>query len=148
MLYQETWEFAIYADWAHRRSCHCLAQVRWRIVRDAGIPLTYYDLVNAVTACPVCSKNVQSNHQRSLGPFSRVPKWWVPTLIILSPPYLALTCLSCVGTASDPTQASPGHCANQAAIIEKLSNKHGYSRHLNSDWRPYSKGHDVQGWTK
>ena len=44
------------ADWVHRKRGHHSTQVEWRIDKNAGLPLIYSDLVNVVTACPMCSK--------------------------------------------------------------------------------------------
>ena len=43
-------------DWGHRKSGHHSARVGSYIAKDAGLSLTYSDLVNAATASPGCSK--------------------------------------------------------------------------------------------
>lgn len=43
------------ADWLHRKSGHHSIQVEWHIAKDAGLPLKYGNLVNAITARHVCS---------------------------------------------------------------------------------------------
>lgn len=40
----------------HRKSGHCGTRVGWHLTQDAGLPLKYSDLVNAVPTCFVCSK--------------------------------------------------------------------------------------------
>lgn len=43
-------------DLVHRKSGHCSAWVGWHSARDARLPLQYSNLVNAVTADPMCPK--------------------------------------------------------------------------------------------
>ena len=42
------------ADCVQRKTSHHSAQVGWHIAKDAGLPLTYSDLVNVVILHPVC----------------------------------------------------------------------------------------------
>lgn len=62
------------ADCVHREWGHRSTWVGWGIARDAGLPLTYGDLVNALTVCPG-GLNTSGQYQRSLELPTRVPNW-------------------------------------------------------------------------
>lgn len=73
-------------DWVHRKSHYHSIQVERYIAKDAGLPLKCSDLVNAVTACPVCSKQCPRQHYGWLDPSTTVLNWGgTGKLIILAP---------------------------------------------------------------
>ena len=45
----------------------------WHIARNAKFPLKYSDLVNAVTTCPVCSKQSSRQLPKTSGPPTEFP---------------------------------------------------------------------------
>lgn len=51
------WPSVDTTDWMHGRKGHRHAWVRWHIAKDVLLPLKYSNLVNTVTACPMCSKD-------------------------------------------------------------------------------------------
>lgn len=50
--------------------------VEWHIAKDAVLPLKYSELINAVTACPMCSKQCPRQLPKESGAIH-----WSPQLV-------------------------------------------------------------------
>lgn len=95
--------------------------MRWHSAKDDRFPLKYSVLVNAVAACPVCSKQYtrqlpkesKAIHQSS----QLVRDGQIDYISLFSESKCYKYALVCVDTESAFTQAFSCHCANQASII-------------------------------
>lgn len=123
----------------------------WHTAKDAVLPLKYIGLINAVMACPMCSKQgprPQPKESRAVHWSSQLVRDWPVDYIGPLPlgegsKYAWI----CVDTVSSLTQAFPCCCTNQAATIrglEKLSTMYGYHYRISNDWGSRFKGHDMQ----
>lgn len=120
----------------------------WCIAKDAGLLLKCNDLINAVTACPMCfkqclrqlTKESEAIHQSSQS-VRNID--YIGTLPLSEGSTYALVC---VDTASGLTQAFPCRCTNQVATIrglEKVSTIYRYHHQINCDWESHFKGHNM-----
>lgn len=132
------WPFSSYADLVQRKSGHHSTQVGGHINKDAGLPLKYSDLVNAVTSRSVYSKCLRqlpklygAIHQSS----QPVRNWKIDYIGLNSQSESSKYALVYIVTASGLTQAIPHCCTNHAALLGiRVPEYHVQISLLNRQW--------------
>lgn len=122
-------------DWIHGEDGHHSTQMGWHIAKDAELTWKYSDLVNAITACPVCfkqySRHLPKASEATHWCFQLVRDWHIDYIGPFPLSEGSKYALVCGDIACGLTQAFSYCCTNQAATnrgLEKLSTVYGYSQ--------------------